>query len=197
MIQTFLHAFIPLFIAVDALGLIPIFMSLTGELEEKEKHRAVSLSVATALLVSLGFVFLGKTVFLILDIRISDFLVAGGVLLFIIAINDLLSVEKKKYVMSSKMVGIVPLGTPLIVGPAVLTTSFIILDSYGISLTIMALILNIVLAGLIFRISNFLLKLVGTTGIRAISKLTSIILSAYGVMMIRKGMVEIVTHYFK
>lgn len=190
-------AFIPIFVAVDVLGLLPMYMFLTEGLKRHEKNRVVWLSVLTALIVSIGFVFIGKAIFLALGIRVSDFLVAGGILLFIMAINDILSAEKRKPKLSSKMVGVVPLGMPLMVGPAVLTTTLIVLDTHGIFPTLTGLVLNIILVGIIFKGSNFFISRIGITGIRAASKLTSIMLSAYGVMMIRRGIAETITFYLK
>lgn len=195
--KSYLLAFIPIFVAVDVLGLLPMYMFLTEGLKRHEKNRVIWLSVLTALIVSIGFVFIGKAIFLILGIRVSDFLVAGGILLFIIAINDILSSEKRKPKPSSKMVGVVPLGMPLMVGPAVLTTTLIVLDTHGIFPTLTGLVLNIILVGIIFKGSNFFISRIGINGIRAASKLTSIMLSAYGVMMIRRGIAEIIIFYLK
>ena len=87
--------------------------------------------------------------------------------------------------------GFVPLGTPLITGPAVLTTSLLMLDTYGMALTLTAVLLNILLAGIIFLSSGVLIKILGIAGSRALSKVTSLLLAAIAVMMIRKGIVLI------
>ncbi|MBD3272375.1 MAG: NAAT family transporter [Elusimicrobia bacterium] len=197
MLNAYILSFIPIFVAVDVLGLVPMYMFLTEKLSDTEKNKAISMSVITALIVSIGFVFIGKGIFIILGIRVSDFLVAGGILLFIIAIIDIVSSEKKKVKISSKTVGVVPLGMPLMVGPAVLTTTLIVLDTHGFAPTLVALLTNIILVGLIFKMSHFLIKRIGVTGIQAASKLTSIMLSAYAVMMIRRGIAEIIAFYIK
>ncbi|MBL7155977.1 MAG: MarC family protein [Candidatus Omnitrophica bacterium] len=179
-------AFIPLFVAVDAIGVLPIFVSLTAGLSAKEKSKIVVQSVITALCLAVGFVFLGKAVFKILAISIGDFMIAGGILLFCIAIIDLLSPNKRRRIPSSEL-GFVPLGTPLIVGPAVLTTSLLMLDAYGLRVTLLAVLVNIILAGIIFLFSQMLIKVLGVSGSRALSKITSLLLAAIAVMMVRKG----------
>ena len=179
-------AFIPLFVAVDAIGVLPIFVSLTAGLSAKEKSKIVVQSVITALCLAVGFVFLGKAVFKILAISIGDFMIAGGILLFCIAIIDLLSPNKRRRIPSSEL-GFVPLGTPLIVGPAVLTTSLLMLDAYGLRVTLLAVLVNIILAGIIFLFSQILIKVLGVSGSRALSKITSLLLAAIAVMMVRKG----------
>ena len=195
-IKPYLLAFIPIFVAIDVLGLLPMYMFLTEDLEKDEKDRTIVLSIITALIVSIGFVFVGKGVFLVLGIRVADFLVAGGILLFIIAINNILTEEKKeKQRLSSKLLGIVPLGTPLIIGPAVFTATLIVLDTRGILPTLTGIFLNIILVGVVFKMSNFLMQKIGVTGMQVISKLTSIMLSAYAVMMIRRGIAEIIAFY--
>lgn len=86
--------FIPLFVAFDPLGILPIFVSLTSEMEPSERKRVIRQSTLTAFLVSIGFLGAGKSVFAVLGISVSDFKIAGGILLFIIAIVDLIFPRK-------------------------------------------------------------------------------------------------------
>jgi multiple antibiotic resistance protein len=87
MIENLLLAFIPIFVAVDAVGVLPIFVSLTQEFKKKERLRIIFQSMLTAICLAIGFIFLGKIVFKILGITIGDFMVAGGTILFCIAIT--------------------------------------------------------------------------------------------------------------
>ena len=182
--------------AVDALGVLPIFISLASGLSRKEKARIIRSSVITALIIALLFVTIGKLIFKFLGITIADFMIAGGILLFVIAINDILSPEKKRR-LPAKTLGVVPLGMPLIVGPAVLTTTLIIVGQCGIFTTAISLILNILLAGLVFSASDKLIKILGVAGSRAISKVTSLLLAAIAIMLVRKGLLEIIFSYSK
>ena len=113
-------------------------------------------------------------------------MVAGGVLLFCIAIIDILNPTKKRRIPSSGL-GAVPLGTPLIVGPAVLATSLILIDTCGILPTLISVLANIILAGAMFLSAEFLMKVLGEAGSRALSKVTSLLLAAIAVMLVRKG----------
>lgn len=191
MIKNIFLAFIPIFVAVDAIGVLPIFGSLTEGFSGKKKRKVIYQSIITAICLAIGFIFLGKAVFKLLNITIGDFMVAGGVLLFCIAIIDLINPVKKRRLPNSEL-GAVPLGTPLIVGPAVLTTSLIIIDEYGILPTLLSVFINVILAGLIFSFSNFLIRILGEGGSRALSKVTSLLLAAIAVMLIRKGLVYII-----
>jgi multiple antibiotic resistance protein len=186
MLENITLAFIPLFVAVDAIGVLPIFVSLTSNLNKREKFTIVAQSVLTAACLAIGFIFLGKAIFNLLNITIGDFMVAGGALLFCISIIDLISPSKRRRIPADEL-GFVPLGTPLIVGPAVLTTSLLMLDQHGLLATLTAVLINIVLAGGIFLSSNILIKALGVAGTRALSKVTSLLLAAIAVMMIRKG----------
>jgi multiple antibiotic resistance protein len=82
------------------------------------------------------------------------------------------------------------LGVPLIAGPAVFTTSLLLVDEYGIVPTVLALIANILIAGVIFGASEFLTRLLGNSGMRALSKVASLILAAIAVMIVRKGIMS-------
>lgn len=190
MLQDFFLAFVPIFVAVDALGMLPVFMSLTLKMRQAERQRLVRLSIVTALLVALSFLLVGKLIFLWLGITFADFLVAGGAILFILSIRDLLSFEKKVRV-SEGSIGVVPLAVPLIVGPAVLTSSMISLSSFGWIPTVLSLISNILLCGVILHFSSAFSKVLGETGSQTLSKIFNLLLAAIGIMLIRRGLLEI------
>ncbi|MBU1061460.1 MAG: MarC family protein [Candidatus Omnitrophica bacterium] len=186
MFHNILLAFIPVFVAVDAIGVLPIFISFTRDIGEKDRIKIIYQSLITALCLAFGFVFLGKAVFKLLNISIGDFMIAGGAVLFCIAIMDVLNPGKRRRV-PAKDLGAVPLGTPLIVGPAVLTTALIIIPEYGLFATLGSITINVFIAGAVFLFSEFLIKLLGEAGAKALSKVTSLLLAAIAIMMIRRG----------
>lgn len=189
MLQDAAKAFIPVFVAVDALGVLPIFVSFTQGLSRPEQNRVIIQSMVTAVTLAISFLFLGKIIFRFLGITMADFMVAGGAILFCIAIIDIVNPEKRRRI-PHKELGIVPLGTPLIVGPAVLTTSLIVLGEYGLYMTLLSVMVNVVLAGIIFSLSSFLIRMLGVSGAKALSKVTSLLLAAIAVMMVRKGIIQ-------
>lgn len=188
--RTLALAFIPIFVAVDAPGVLPMFISLTESIKKSQRSRIIRDSMITAAAIAIVFIFVGKSIFRFLGITVYDFMVAGGSLLFIISINDLLNPEKSKRLPVDTL-GAVPLGMPLIVGPAVLTTSLIVMDAYGLVPTLMSVILNILIAGLIFASADFFMKFIGKGGAKAISKIANLFLAAIAVMMVRKGIIHI------
>lgn len=182
-------SFISIFVAVDAIGVLPIFVSLTEGIERSERGKIIVQSMLTALCLAVGFIFLGKAVFRILGITIGDFMVAGGAILFCLAITDIINPVKKRRIPTEEL-GAVPLGTPLIVGPAVLTTCLVIISQYGLLATLISVMVNILLAGMIFESSSVLMKLLGEAGSKALSKIMSLLLAAIAVMLMRKGIAQ-------
>ena len=178
--------FIPLFVAFNALGILPIFASLTTEISESDRKGVTRQSILTAFLVSIGFLALGKTVFALLGISVSDFQIAGGILLFIISIVDLIFPEKTRTFPKETM-GVVPIGIPLIVGPAVLTLLLIIVHTYGYVSTILCLILNLLVVWLVFSQSHRIMQLMKEGGAKGIGKVSSLLLAAFAMTMIRMG----------
>ncbi|MEN6466047.1 MAG: MarC family protein [Syntrophaceae bacterium] len=182
-------SFLPIFMAVNAIGLIPIFISFTIDLHEEQIHKIILETVITAAAVALVFLAIGSFLFRILGITVSDFMIAGGALIFVIALTDLLTVEgAKSQQVDPESLGAVPLGVPLIVGPAVLTTILILVPQQGVLPVIAATVSNIAIAGLMMWFSHPIIRLLGKSGARAIAKVSDLILAAIAVMMIRRGL---------
>jgi multiple antibiotic resistance protein len=178
--------FIPLFVAFNVLGILPIFVSLTLEMAQSERKRVIRQSILTGFLASIGFLGVGKSVFAILGISVSDFQIAGGILLFIISIVDLIFPEKTRTFPKETM-GVVPIGIPLIVGPAVLTLLLIIVHTYGYISTFLCLLLNFFVVWLVFGQSHSIMRFVKEGGAKGIGKISSLLLAAFAMMMIRIG----------
>lgn len=185
-------AFVPLFFAVDPIGLLPIFSSLTEGLTAQERKRIAVQSLVTALCLSVGFIFFGKWIFALLGITIADFMIAGGAILFCLSMIDLMNLGKQESV-SKKDLGAVPIGTPLVVGPAVLTLCLMLISVYGIAAVLIAVVLNLLIVAVVFLTADSLMKVVGESGSKVLSKVMALLLASIGVMMVRKGILEILT----
>ena len=192
-LEPYILTFIPIFVAVDAIGNIPLFISLVEGMNKHQRNRVITESVTTATVVAIIFMFIGKWVLRLIGITITDFQIAGGVLLFVISIRLLLPGASKGILSNGhdKDVGVFPLGTPLITGPAVLTTTLMMLDSFGIMPTFVSLLINMLIVWVTLAKANAIMKLMGAGGTRAFSKVMYILLAAIGVMMIRRGIVGI------
>jgi multiple antibiotic resistance protein len=177
--------FIPLFVAMDPFGMLPIFTSLTKDMTPGEKKDVVRYSTATALVVSIAFAFIGDWVFKILGITVDDFEIAGGLLLLFIGIMELTC--RGQEIKKPHDVGVVPLGVPVLVGPAVLTIMIVLIDNYGVAPTVVSLILNLIIVFTVFTAEKAITRIIGKNGLIAVSKVIALLLAAIAVMMIRIG----------
>ncbi len=181
--------FVPLFVAFDPLGILPIFVSLTSEMTRIERKKVVSQSIGTGFLVGIGFLVAGQSVFELLGITVSDFKVAGGILLFIIAVIDLIFPERTR-MFPKETLGVVPIGIPLIVGPGALTVLLISAQLYGYVSTVLCLILNLLIVWFFFSHSHLILGFLKEGGTKGIGKVFALLLAAFAMTMIRAGIIE-------
>jgi multiple antibiotic resistance protein len=190
-VDTFLLAFIPLFVAIDVFGVIPLFLALTEGMDPRQKRTLTWEATLTAFVISVAFLIAGKMLFSFLGITESDFRVGGGVVLLVLAVYDLLfSKEKKREVGDSA--GVVPIGIPLIMGPAALTTIIILVDAYGYFLTIASLLANLVIVLVVFLQATRVAQVMGNAGSRAVAKVAALFLAGIAVMMIRSGITSMI-----
>ena len=190
-LENFLKAFIPLFVAIDPIGLAAVFLAMGAGVPVDRRKKIANQAAWTGGLVALMFLILGQTIFTALGITVSDFQIAGGLILFILAAKDLIQSAAVPDVVPEDF-GVVPLGMPLIAGPASITTLLVLAQSKTISLGIIlaALAVNLVLVVLAFAYSDWLARKIGATGLRAISKIIALLLAAIAVNMIRQGLVK-------
>lgn len=188
-------SFIPVFVAVDAIGNIPLFLSLVEGVDSQKRRKIIKDAVGTATAMAIIFMIAGKFILRLMGITISDFQIAGGAFLFIISVRLLFPGEQKKVNSNGqdRDIGIFPLGTPLITGPAVLTTVLIMVDKYNIIPTFVSVVLNMLIVWFTLVKSEAIISSIGPSGTRAFSKIMYILLGAIGVMMIRHGIQAILS----
>jgi multiple antibiotic resistance protein len=184
----FLKAFVSLFVAIDLLGALPVFIGLTGDMERAARRRLVLKSILTAFLIGVGFIFAGQAVFTFLGITENDFRIAGGLLLLIFSIRDLMNEGEPPAPSSIAALGVVPIGTPLIMGPAALATILVSVREFGLAVSLPALLINLGLVWLAFSNSHWVLRLLGRETTQAVGKICSLLLAAIAVMLIRVGL---------
>jgi multiple antibiotic resistance protein len=188
--EIYLTCFISLLVAINAPGVLPIFVSFTAEIPEQRKRIALQSSL-TAFLVSAGFMLLGSIVFQAIGITVQDFMVAGGILLLVFSIVDIVFPESKTRHVATATIGVVPIGTPLLSGPATLTTTLVLLGNYGFMPVIVSLIICFVLAWLILYNADAIMRFIGPNGAQAFAKIASLLLAAIAVKLIRSGLIEL------
>lgn len=186
--QEFWLCLVTLFVAVDAIGVLPIFMSLTDGIDPRRLNRVILQSILTAGAVAVAFILAGVGLLRMLGIQVADFMVAGGLLLLTISVSDLISGTKSQRKIDLNTVGAVPIGVPLITGPAVLTTSVLLTQQHGWSITAAAVVVNVIVAGAVFLFAKPISRFLGSAGSRTLSKIASILLAAFAVRLIRVGL---------
>lgn len=192
--KQFLLSFIPIFVAMDAIGILPMYIGFTGHLKRRERGRVMTQSLVTAFIIGLVFLFLGGWIFKVLGVLVSDFKVAGGLVLLVIALRDMLQHDRSCHI-PADTVGAVPIGTPLVTGPAVLTTMIMMLDAYGLTLTVLSFVANLIITWIVFFYADRISRVLGKAGSKAVSKIAHLLLAAIAVMMMRKGLVD-TAHFF-
>ncbi len=183
-------AIVPIFVSIDVLGSIPLFLGMTGQMETKPRRRLVTEATLTAGTVAMIFVISGKLIFSLLGITENDFRIGGGIVLVVMAVTELLFPDETRRDPEAS-VGIVPIGIPLIMGPAALTSIIIVTDTYGYLLSTLSLAVNLLFVWVVFRNAIYIHKIVGSAGLRALAKVAWLLLVAIAVMMIRVGIQNI------
>jgi len=197
--------YVAVFSVLNPIGAIPTLISLTTNYTPEERRKVIERSITVAGGVIIGFMFIGVYIFDVLGISISDFELAGGVLLFKVAFdmlqgktsNTKLTADEEKESLSKDEIGVVPLGMPLLAGPGTITTTMIYfnLRSTGLEDKIMvfiAVILVIISAFIVLRFSTLLFKRLGRTGSMIISRVMGLLLAAIGVEFMANGIISII-----
>jgi multiple antibiotic resistance protein len=186
--ENLLKSSISLFVAIDAIGALPLLISLTKGMNRWERQRLVYKATLAALVIGLIFLFGGNSVFRFLGILENDFQIAGGLLLIVFAIRDLMVSSSHQGAPAPQRVGIVPIAVPIITGPAALATLILSAEQYGYGVTVASFLLNLLFALGLFSAADWILKHLGEDVSDAFAKVSSLLLAAIGVMLVRLGL---------
>jgi multiple antibiotic resistance protein len=187
LLQSFVMTFIPLFVVIDAFDKVPIIMSLSEGMSGRERHQMINVATITAAIVGMAFLFFGQFILNAMGISVGSFAIGGGIILLVLAIRYMIS-GRMMDVVKEEMVAIVPIGTPLTVGPATITTLLLLSTQYPLWIVLLSLVLNIVLAWIVFLSTGPIMKFMGQGGLKALSKVFSLLLAAIAVNMILRGL---------
>ncbi|MBI2165546.1 MAG: MarC family protein [Chloroflexi bacterium] len=190
-LKEFSQVFLPLFVAMDPLSVLPFLVSFVAPMEPDRRQRVIRIALLTGLLVGLFFLGLGRALFLVLGITIPDFLIAGGVILLVLALRELLSSGVEPPPAPNELLAVVPIGTPLLVGPATISLLILLSGLFSIWLVVLAFLANMLVAWAAFAQSQRIVAFLGEGGLRAFSKVAYLLLAAIAVQLIRMGISEI------
>lgn len=193
----FLLDFLPLFVAIDPPGILPFFLSLTQGMAPAQKKATARTAALTGFLLTATFTLAGRFLLDILGLSIWDFSIAGGILLLVLSISDLLKtqdVEKARetfldvpHAEKMRSLGVVPLGIPIIAGPAALTTSLILSKTRPFLEVSLALLANILIVYAILSQADRIDRIMGRSLSSAIGKVFALLLAAIAVSLIHRG----------
>lgn len=184
----FLEAFVLLFAVVDAVGTVPIFIGLTeGFSGFRRKIVKEAVLISTVILVL--FALFGWLIFDIFGININDFRVAGGIILFIVAVDHLRGEEDRSRGLEPSDIAAFPLATPLLAGPGAISTVIIIsAPPYSPVLALLVVGCNAVLSYVILSSSDWVRRFFRQNGTIALSRITALLIAALAVSFVAQGL---------
>jgi multiple antibiotic resistance protein len=186
-LESFILTFVPLFIVIDALGALPFVISLSEGMSVPERRKMIHTATLTAAIVGLAFLFFGQFILKVMGISVGSFAIAGGLILLVLSIKYVITGQMVE-IIKEDMVAIVPIGTPLTVGPATITTLLLLASQFPLYMVLLSFTLNLLIAWFIFLLSNRIVRFVGQGGLKAIAKVFSLLLAAIAVSMIIRGL---------
>lgn len=186
MFESFVLTFIPIFIVIDAIGMLPFVISLSEDMTKRERRKTIHIAIITALSVGLIFLFFGQFILNVLGISIGSFAIAGGIVLLVLAIKHM-TTGRMVEVIKEEAVAIVPLGTPLTAGPATITTLLLLATQFPLYMVLISFALNMLITWGVFLLGGQFSHFLGQGGLKAISKVFSLLLAAIAVSMIFQG----------
>lgn len=202
MTELLLDSFILFFVVVDPIGLAPLFAALTHDVTPRQRRRLALRGVLIAGAILLVFVLVGDTLLRALGIGVAAFQIAGGVLLFLLAVDMLFArhsglrsttEREQREAAHRKDIAVFPLAIPLIAGPGALTTVLLMVGEQGdnpavvgAALAVVVLVLALTLAALLFAAR--LVRVIGETGANVVSRVFGVVLAALAAQYILDGL---------
>jgi len=211
MLSDFLRILFTVLLVMDPIGIIPLFLSVTSQYDEKTKKSIILKAVFFAGLVLLVFVLTGKFLLEFFGIMPGSFNISGGILFFLIAFGMIYSKPKLSASIPKKKPGpedpetddhtgvsiaLFPLAIPFIAGPGLLTVIIMFVtrgDSwlYSAGILLSAIIIGLIVMFIILRSSSLVLKFFGSMGIFIMEKIMGLILAGFSVQLVYDGMVTL------
>lgn len=204
---TALLYFTSFFTLINPLGVMPVFMTMTAEISEKQRRRTALKAVFTAFITLMLFAFAGQLLFKFFGISVNGFRMVGGIIFFIMG-YELLQARISRIDMDEEMVkkyvddiSITPLGIPIIAGPGAITNSIVLMeDSHNFELKavlILSIVVTLLITWIVMLSSGRLLKLIGPTGNKIMMKLMGLIMMVIAVEFFFAGLKPIIVDIIK
>ncbi|MBN1323002.1 MAG: NAAT family transporter [Methanotrichaceae archaeon] len=194
----FVYAFASFFIIVNPVEATVVFISLTQGLDQMERRHICRRTTTVAFIMAMLFALGGEMLLGFFQITIDSLRVAGGILLFLVAV-DMLRAKQPKKVTEAELrdaneredVSVFPLATPLLTGPGAITTIIILMGAATVlaekAIVLAAMTATFLLTYVILRSSDHINRMLGLTGILVLTRIMGLILGAISVDFVARG----------
>jgi multiple antibiotic resistance protein len=191
LIPGIIYSFAALFIILDPLLSVPIFAAMTKGQSPAEIHKQAFIAVAVAGSLMYLFLVFNKMIFDILGLSLPSFQIAGGILLFILGIQEALGIEIGHCKEHAKTAAGVVIGTPLLCGPGTITTVMLLSKDYGILIPFVAITLALLATWLVLYYSELIQRILGEVVTDIMGKVLGMLVAAIAVKIIASGIVAL------
>jgi len=185
-----LKATVALFVIVDPLGPVPIFANLTKGMNPQEKLRIFRTAAIVGSVLLAVFALVGQELLLLFGITLPSFQIAGGLVLLLLSIEIIFRGERvdKLAVASAEETAVFPIAFPLLVGPGAITLTMISLQSNGLVISLVAIVLVMFLSWIVLRLTDRIYKLLDRTGAAVIARLMALFIAAIAIQYVLTGL---------
>jgi multiple antibiotic resistance protein len=214
MFSAFLPVFFTMFIVIDPIGIVPLYIGITSHIESQKKKRIVRSAVFISFLVLLFFVFLGRFILALLGIQPGSFYIAGGIMLFLVSMEMLFGKPNQSKVSSrerpespdsgddSQSIAVFPLAIPMLAGPGAITAIILFTGGAGntpetpghLMMTATLLVSLITIMAIVWAVlsgSDIILRVLGKTGVSVFERIMGLLLSGMSVQFVYDGIVRL------
>ncbi|MEN6357035.1 MAG: MarC family protein [Armatimonadota bacterium] len=194
--QTFITELMTLAVAfiivLDPLGALPILVSLDSCLGAKERRGLVYRAIIGATILLLVFIFTGTLMLSLFNITLDDMRIGGGLLLVIIALNLVVHGRVSSEQTQEYRAAIVPLISPLLIGPGAITAAVVLATIHGVWITTLAALIAMFVCLLIFMATGIIHRIIGDSGTALVSRLMGVLIVTIGISYIRVGVLHLI-----
>ncbi len=183
-----LRSIIALFVVINPIGTIPLFASITQKMQKKERNRVLKTTVITAGALLMIFAAAGTQILTIFGITISIFMIAGGILLFVVSIELLTHGGWRFGGTVSDESGVVPLAFPLLAGPGAITAVILSFQTAGLTVTMLSIAIVIGITYVVFYLTGTIYRILGRRGSLIITRIFAVLVAAIAVQYVVDGL---------
>ena len=191
MISDIIRATVMLFVVLDIIGLIPVYLSFFKTESKNVMNFYANKTVFFSSIILFVFLFFGSSILRFFNVSLSNFKIAGGLILLIIGIKFVLGLrvisigERKKHSFAA-----VPFAIPLLVGPGTITSVIILVDTYGFVIPFLAAVINLFIIWIFLKNCRVVYKVLGYQGSEVVTRIMGLIITAIAVGFIRSGWIS-------